>query len=112
MPDGVTEQLAPPVNCALSQVTYGLQKVGMRDGDTVVIQGAGGLGLNAVAVAKEMGADALIVIDGIANRLHSACRGLVEEQVPRAAIGHHARKASGGRQRRDRRTGGTGATAA
>ena len=57
--------MATPVNCALSQVTYGLQKAGMRYGDTVVVQGAGGLGLNAIAVAKEMGADAVIAIDGV-----------------------------------------------
>ena len=81
VPDEVTDEMATPVNCALSQVTYGLQKVGMRYGDTVVIQGAGGLGLNAVAVAKEMGADAVIVIDGIANRLELAKRFGADETI-------------------------------
>ena len=32
-------------------------------GDTVVIQGAGGLGLYATAVAREMGAGKIIVLD-------------------------------------------------
>ena len=41
-----------PVNCALSQVIYGLSQAGVRFGDTVVILGAGGLGLNAIAVAR------------------------------------------------------------
>jgi D-arabinose 1-dehydrogenase-like Zn-dependent alcohol dehydrogenase len=74
VPDAVTDEMATPVNCALSQVTYGLQKAGIRYGDTVVVQGAGGLGLNAIAVAKEMGADAVIAIDGVPSRLQLAKR--------------------------------------
>ncbi len=81
VPDDVTDEMATPVNCALSQVTYGLQKAGMRYGDTVVIQGAGGLGLNAIAVAKEMGADAVIAIDGIPARLKLAKRFGADETV-------------------------------
>jgi threonine dehydrogenase-like Zn-dependent dehydrogenase len=38
----------------------------------VVLQGAGGLGLNAVAVARDMGADRVIVLDRVANRLELA----------------------------------------
>ncbi|MEX2246090.1 MAG: zinc-binding dehydrogenase [Dehalococcoidia bacterium] len=74
VPDEVTDEMATPVNCALSQVTYGLSKAGLRYGDTVVVQGAGGLGLNAIAVAKEMGADAVIAIDGLPGRLELAKR--------------------------------------
>jgi threonine dehydrogenase-like Zn-dependent dehydrogenase len=53
-------------------VIYGLTRAGARQGDTVVVQGAGGLGLNAVAVAREMGADRVIVLDRIAARLELA----------------------------------------
>jgi len=74
VPDEVTDEMATPVNCALSQVTYGLQKAGLRYGDTLVVQGAGGLGLNAIAVAKEMGADGVIAIDGVPGRLELAKR--------------------------------------
>jgi len=81
VPDAVTDEMATPVNCALSQVTYGLQKAGMRYGDTVVVQGAGGLGLNAIAVAKEMGADAVIAIDGVSNRLALAKRFGADEVI-------------------------------
>jgi L-iditol 2-dehydrogenase len=44
-------------NCALSQVIFGLERAGVTLGDLVVIQGAGGLGLYATAVAREMGAE-------------------------------------------------------
>ncbi len=81
VPDEVTDEIATPVNCALSQVTYGLTKAGMRYGDTVAIQGAGGLGLNAIAVAKEMGADAVIAIDGVPSRLDLAKRFGADEVI-------------------------------
>ena len=41
-------------------------------GDRLVIQGAGGLGLNAIAVARERGVSQVIVIDGIQSRLELA----------------------------------------
>ena len=74
VPPALSDDVAAPVNCALAQVLYGLEKVHVRLGDTVVIQGAGGLGLNASAVAKEMGAAKVIVIDQIRERLELACR--------------------------------------
>ncbi|MGH7247640.1 MAG: alcohol dehydrogenase catalytic domain-containing protein, partial [Pseudomonadota bacterium] len=55
-PDTLTDEELAPINCALSQVIYGLHQAGLRFDDTVVVQGAGGLGLNAIAVAREMGA--------------------------------------------------------
>jgi threonine dehydrogenase-like Zn-dependent dehydrogenase len=61
-----------PVNCALSQVIFGLHEVGLRFGGSIVIQGAGGLGLQAAAVAKDMGAQTVIVIDQLPGRLELA----------------------------------------
>ncbi|MBI4240312.1 MAG: zinc-binding dehydrogenase [Candidatus Rokubacteria bacterium] len=71
MPDDLTDELVSPVNCALSQVIYGLHAAGLRFGDTLLIQGAGGLGIQATAVAKEMGAR-VIVVDQISGRLELA----------------------------------------
>jgi len=72
VPDNVTDDMAAPANCALSQVLYGLRKVNLTFGETVAIQGAGGLGLYATALAKDMGASKVIVIDGIDERLELA----------------------------------------
>lgn len=69
IPDEVSDDMATPANCALAQVIYGLTRAGLRMGDTVVVQGAGGLGLNAVAVARDMGADRVIVVDRVPARL-------------------------------------------
>jgi L-iditol 2-dehydrogenase len=72
IPDEISDDIATPSNCALSQVLYGLRRAGLRAGHSVVIQGAGGLGINAVAVARDMGADRIIVIDRLAERLELA----------------------------------------
>jgi L-iditol 2-dehydrogenase len=72
VPDELTDELVAPVNCALSQVIYGLNRIGIWLGDTVVIQGAGGLGINAIAVARDMGAGIIIAVDGVPERLELA----------------------------------------
>ncbi|HEY3067986.1 MAG TPA: zinc-binding dehydrogenase [Methylomirabilota bacterium] len=69
VPDVLPDELVSPVNCALSQVIFGLHEAGLRFGGTVAIQGAGGLGLQAAAVAKDMGAATVIVIDQLPERL-------------------------------------------
>ena len=72
VPDELSDALVSPVNCALSEGVYGLGQIGITLGDTVVIQGAGGLGLYATAVAKEMGAGQVIVLDRLPARLELA----------------------------------------
>lgn len=69
VPDELPDEMVAPANCALSQVIYGLAHANPEFGDTVVVQGAGGLGLYAVAVAKEMGAGQVIAIDALPQRL-------------------------------------------
>lgn len=59
-------------NCALAQVLFGFERVGLAWGESVVVQGAGGLGLYAVAVAKEMGASPIVAIDANQARLDLA----------------------------------------
>jgi L-iditol 2-dehydrogenase len=72
VPEGVPDELAGPANCALSQVIEGLRRAGAGLDDHVVIQGAGGLGIYATAVAREMGVRQIIVIDGLDDRLELA----------------------------------------
>jgi threonine dehydrogenase-like Zn-dependent dehydrogenase len=69
VPDGLPDTLVAPVNCALSQVVYGLHQIRVWLGDTVVVQGAGGLGLYAVALARDLGAGTVISIDTVPERL-------------------------------------------
>lgn len=71
VPDNVNNEVASGVNCAMSQVYFSMEQAGLTNGEFFLIQGAGGLGLNAVAIAKEKGAT-VIVIDGVEERLKLA----------------------------------------
>jgi threonine dehydrogenase-like Zn-dependent dehydrogenase len=62
------------VNCAMGTVAEGLDRAGCGLGDYVVIQGAGGLGLCATAVASYRGAAKVIVLDRLPDRLQMAAR--------------------------------------
>lgn len=72
LPDTLQDRVVSPVNCALAQMVYGLHRVGVTLGDAVAIQGAGGLGLYACAIAREMGAGTILVLDLLPDRLELA----------------------------------------
>jgi threonine dehydrogenase-like Zn-dependent dehydrogenase len=69
VPEALPDDVLAPVNCAMGTVTQGLISAGVGQGDIVVLQGAGGLGLTAAAMAKDMGAHQVIVLDLLDNRL-------------------------------------------
>ena len=72
VPDDLPDELVSPANCALSQVIHSFRQANLGFGDTLVVQGAGGLGLYAVAVARDMGVDRIIAIDALPERLELA----------------------------------------
>jgi threonine dehydrogenase-like Zn-dependent dehydrogenase len=72
VPDELPDSVLGYVNCAMGTTTEGLMRAGVKEGDYVVIQGAGGLGLNATAMAKDMGAHRVIVLDRLDSRLAKA----------------------------------------
>jgi threonine dehydrogenase-like Zn-dependent dehydrogenase len=71
VPDNVPDLVGASANCGLTQVWAGIERAQLRAGEWIVVQGAGGLGLYATAIAKERGAR-VIVVDGVASRLESA----------------------------------------
>ncbi|MBV9172027.1 MAG: zinc-binding dehydrogenase [Chloroflexi bacterium] len=73
VPDELSDAVVAPINCALAQVMQALDSGGFHQGDTLVVQGAGGLGLNMIAAARDMGADRVIAVDAIPGRLKLAC---------------------------------------
>jgi threonine dehydrogenase-like Zn-dependent dehydrogenase len=62
------------VNCAMGTSAEGLELSGCGPGGFVVIQGAGGLGLCAAALASHRGAARVIVLDRLEDRLALARR--------------------------------------
>lgn len=71
VPDNIPNSVAASANCAISQVLYGLSKANLSVNETLLIQGAGGLGLYSVAIAKASGAK-VIIVDGVESRLDMA----------------------------------------
>lgn len=80
VPDGLSDRLVAGANCGLAQVIFTLDTVGLAQGETLVVQGAGGLGLYAAAVAASRGAR-VFVIDGVEDRLELAKRCGAEEVI-------------------------------
>ena len=74
LPDDMLDETASPLMCAAATVAGGLDKAGVVPGDTVVIQGAGMLGIYAAAFASAMGAGQVIMIDVLDKRLETARR--------------------------------------
>lgn len=74
VPDELPDIVAAGVNCALSQIVHGYDVAGLRLGERVVVQGAGGLGLFACCVARELGAGVVVALDAVPARLAMARR--------------------------------------
>jgi threonine dehydrogenase-like Zn-dependent dehydrogenase len=60
VPESVSDAAAADANCGLTQVLFALDQVGLAAGQSLVVQGAGGLGLYAAAVAAERGAQVIV----------------------------------------------------
>lgn len=74
IPNGMTDQEAVPINCALSTVVNGLMNIGTHSGETAVVHGAGMLGIYATCYLREKGYEGVIVVDTNESRLEIARR--------------------------------------
>jgi len=102
VPDELPDELVSPANCALSQVIYSLRQADFKLGDTSCA-GRRWLGLNAIAVARDMGAESIIAVDGNTHRLELARQFGADELVsideystPEARV-QRVRELTGGR---------------
>jgi len=73
VPDAVPDAVAAGANCGFTQMLYVLDQCGALADRVVVVQGAGGVGLFATAIASIMGAE-VVVVDAVASRLADAAR--------------------------------------
>ena len=72
IPDEVSTESVLGAGCALTTVLHGVEHTKIELGDVVVVQGAGPVGLAAVAVAVHSGASKVIVIGAPERRLELA----------------------------------------
>jgi L-iditol 2-dehydrogenase len=74
LPDDLPTEAVIGAGCALITAIHGVERTGINWRDNVVVQGAGPVGLSALAVAKSAGAAQVIVIGGPKHRLQMAKR--------------------------------------
>lgn len=71
IPANVPTIAAASANCALSQMVAAIERSAVRPGESIVIQGVGGLGLYGCALAHERGAH-VVALDRVPARLARA----------------------------------------
>src|SRR3954447_7553787 len=71
VPETLSDEAVAGANCGLAQMLFALDRIGLHSGESIVIQGAGGLGLYAAAVARDRGAR-VYVVDSVPERLELA----------------------------------------
>jgi len=72
LPDDLPTEAVVGSGCALITAIHGVERTGVNWQDVVVVQGAGPVGIAALAVAKSAGAAKVIVIGGPKHRLQTA----------------------------------------
>ncbi len=74
LPDELPTESVIGAGCALITAIHGVERTGIAEGDLVVVQGAGPVGIAALAVARDAGASKIIVIGAPTHRLEMAKR--------------------------------------
>jgi len=82
VPSGLPDEVASPANCATATVAAAFRVAGPCSGQTVVIHGAGMLGLTAAAMARCMGARHVIVSEPQEDRRRRAEQFGVDPATP------------------------------
>jgi len=72
VPESLPDVVASPAGCATATVAAALRTAGSCDGKTIVIHGAGMLGLTAAAMARSRGAINVVVTDLDRTRVQQA----------------------------------------
>ncbi len=79
--DDLSTESVIGAGCALITAIHGVERTGIDWQDIVVVQGAGPVGISAMAVAKSAGASKVIVLGGPASRLEMAKRFGADEVI-------------------------------
>ena len=69
IPDGVTSEQAAVMMCSTATAYHALRKGRLAPGERVAVLGVGGLGMSAVQLARELGAEIVYAVDIDRDRL-------------------------------------------
>lgn len=105
LPDDLPTEAVVGAGCALITAIHGVERTGIEWRDQVVVQGAGPVGIAALAVAKSAGAGKVIVVGAPKARLEMARRFGADEVIDLDEVRTSAERIAAVRQL----TGGYGA---
>ena len=74
LPDDLPGEAVVGAGCAIVTAVHGFEKMGLNWGESVVVQGAGPVGLASMVISKEAGGYPVIMIGGPKDRLDVAKR--------------------------------------
>lgn len=81
VPDTLPSETVIGAGCGLATAVHGVERVDVKWGDTVLVQGTGPVGLAALALSKDRGARKIIMVGGPAHRLKIAKRFGADEII-------------------------------
>lgn len=81
LPKNVDPKALVATGCALPTTVHAAERAGINIGDNVVVQGSGAVGLMAAVVARESGANKVVVVGGPEHRLELAKKWGVDETI-------------------------------
>ena len=106
LPDELTYADGAQVACGFGTVYEGLQKIGISGNDAVLITGLGPVGLATAALCRKLGAQRIIGIDVVEERMRLALRTGLCDEVLAERRGQRCRGAPADRRRRSGARGG------
>jgi len=97
LPPNIPPEHGGPLTCALGTAYHAVVRGTLRAGETAVVLGAGGVGLQAVQIARASGAS-VVAVDVHPHRLQAAREaGALDAYPAGEAVGARVREATGGR---------------
>ena len=79
LPDDLSYTDGAQAACGFGTVYEGLEKIGISGNDAVLVVGLGPVGLAALMLSKALGANKLIAVDVVQERLGAQKLGLARE---------------------------------
>jgi len=101
LPDDLPTEALIGAGCALITAIHGIERTGIGWRDRIVVQGAGPVGIAALAVAKSAGAGEVIVIGAPRHRLALAKRFGADHVIDIEAVGTPSERIGSVRQLTD-----------
>jgi putative phosphonate catabolism associated alcohol dehydrogenase len=96
LPDSLPDAVACPLSCATATVACALRALGGAQGKTVLVQGAGMLGLTACGLARAQGATCILCVDPDPIRRERALKFGADLAVAPTDIPEAVRRATDG----------------